>query len=538
ALLRDDVGLLWVNLTAGIHLVELSGVNPIHKKFTLALPLKPHYVTLKTSHWKIEGLNEHGISEDQLQFSRLQTNESTLETQTQTLEQGVLPPFIQVERILELGLDWRLKTRITRLMNNEAAVVLELPLLKGESVTTPNIRVKKNKVQVNMSVNSEEFEWESILEKSTHIELNASETKRWTEVWKLDASPIWHIETKGIAVVHHQDTHGYWLPEWRPWPGETIKLSIIRPKAIRGRSLTIDSSKLQLTPGQRSQEVVLTLDLRSSKGIQHTLILPKNAELQSVLVNGSSQPIRQKGRKLTLPIKPGKQQLKITWQQNTGLTFFFKSPEINVGLDSVNSHIEINLGVNRWVMFTAGPHFGPAVLFWGVLLVIVFISIGLGKVRWTPLKQWQWFLLLVGLSQIPVLAALVVVAWLMALGIRAERLKYDYKYFNAVQVSLGLLSFLSLILLFITVKQGLLGSPDMQISGNQSTTYALKWYQDRSLAVLPKATIISFPLLVYRLLMLIWSLWLAVSLLNWLKWGWQCFATKALWRKRTKLEKD
>ncbi len=536
ALLRDEAGLLWINLTAGIHLVELSGVNPVHKKFTLPLPLKPHYVKLNTSHWKIEGLNEHGISENQLQFSRLQTNEVAPETQT--LEQGVLPPFIQVERILELGLDWRLKTRITRVMNNEVAVVLELPLLKGESVTTPDIRVKKNKVQVNMSVNSEEFEWESILEKSPTLELKASETKRWTEVWKLDASPIWHIETKGIAVVHHQDSQGYWLPEWRPWPGEKIKLSIIRPKAIRGRSLTIDSSKLQVTPGQRSQEVMLTLNLRSSKGTQHTLILPENAELQSVSVNESTQPIRQKGRKLTLPIKPGKQQLKIAWQQNTGLNVFFNSPKVNLGLDSVNSHTEINLGVNRWVLFTSGPRFGPAVLFWGILLVIVFISIGLGKVRWTPLKHWHWFLLLVGLSQIPVLAALVVVAWLVALGVRAERLTYEYKYFNAVQVGLGVLSLVSLVLLFVTVKQGLLGSPDMQIAGNQSTTYALKWYQDRSLAVLPKATIISFPLLVYRILMLMWSLWLAVSLLNWLKWGWECFATKALWRKRTKLEKD
>ncbi|MCK5728039.1 MAG: hypothetical protein KAG10_00080 [Methylococcales bacterium] len=536
ALLRDEAGLLWINLTAGIHLVELSGVNPIHKKFTLPLPLKPHYVKLSATHWKIEGLNEHGISENQLQFSRLQTN--ALSPESQTLEQGVLPPFIQVERILELGLDWRLKTRITRLINNEAAVVLELPLLKGESVTTPNIRVKKNKVQVNMSVNSEEFEWESILEKSSLIELKASETKRWTEVWKLDASPIWHIDTKGIAVVHHQDSQGYWLPEWRPWPGEKINLSIIRPRAIRGRSLTIDSSKLRITPGQRSQEVLLTLALRSSKGIQHTLILPNNAELQSVLVNGATQPIRQKGRKLTLPIKPGKQQLQIAWQQNTGFNIFFKSPEINLGLDSVNSHIEVNLGVDRWVLFTTGPRFGPAVLFWGTLFVIVFISIGLGKIRWTPLKHWQWFLLLVGLSQVPVFAALVVVAWLMALGVRAERLHYEYKYFNAVQVGLGLLSVVSLILLFVTVKQGLLGSPDMQIAGNQSSTYGLKWYQDRSFEVLPTATIISFPLLVYRLLMLMWSLWLAVSLLNWLQWGWHCFATNALWRKRTTLTKD
>jgi hypothetical protein len=31
--------------------------------------------------------------------------------------------------------------------------------------------------------------------------------------------------------------------------------------------------------------------------------------------------------------------------------------------------------------------------------------------------------------------------------------------------------------------------------------------------------------------MLIWSLWLAISLLNWLKWGWECFSNDALWKK-------
>jgi len=32
-------------------------------------------------------------------------------------------------------------------------------------------------------------------------------------------------------------------------------------------------------------------------------------------------------------------------------------------------------------------------------------------------------------------------------------------------------------------------------------------------------------------MMLIWSLWLAISLLNWLKWGWQCFSYAGLWKK-------
>ncbi|MGZ8224405.1 MAG: hypothetical protein ACXW0H_04930, partial [Methylobacter sp.] len=61
----------------------------------------------------------------------------------------------------------------------------------------------------------------------------------------------------------------------------------------------------------------------------------------------------------------------------------------------------------------------------------------------------------------------------------------------------------------------------------------LNWYQDRSPSTLPTATVISVPLITYRLMMLAWSLWLAVSLLDWLKWGWVCFSANGLWNKKT-----
>ena len=45
------------------------------------------------------------------------------------------------------------------------------------------------------------------------------------------------------------------------------------------------------------------------------------------------------------------------------------------------------------------------------------------------------------------------------------------------------------------------------------------------------------------LLMLAWSLWLAFSLLNWLRWGWGCFSSQQLWRpirwsRKTKASPD
>ena len=533
AMLRDESGSLWLNVSAGEHQIVMLGINPEHNKFTLPLPLKPHYVSSEATGWLIEGIHENGEAENQLQFNRVQSGSQKQNTK-QNLEQGALPPFITLERTLELGLDWRLTTRINRVMSTDSAVLVELPLLKGESVTTPEVRVKNGKVQVSMSANQDSFEWVSILEKSEKIELTAAQTSQWTEVWRADVSPIWHLQTGGISVVHHQNQEGFWLPEWRPWPGEKVTLTISRPNAIEGRTSTVDSSHLQLTPGKRSQEGSLTLKIRSSKGTQHTITLPEKAELQSVLIDSVPQPIRQKGSAVTLPIKPGEQQVILNWQQIQEQGILLRSPVVNLGKDwdSVNTHINIRLGEDRWVLVTAGPRFGPAVLFWGVIVVIGIVSIGLGKIPTTPIKQWQWFLLLIGLSQINLTSALIVVAWLIVLGIRAQQIPERTYYFNAMQIGLIVITLISLSLLFTAVKQGLLGAPDMQIAGNQSSMFDLNWYQDRSGEQLPIATVISLPVMAYRVLMLGWSLWLAMALLNWLKWGWRCFAKEGLWKER------
>jgi hypothetical protein len=37
-------------------------------------------------------------------------------------------------------------------------------------------------------------------------------------------------------------------------------------------------------------------------------------------------------------------------------------------------------------------------------------------------------------------------------------------------------------------------------------------------------------MLVYRLLILLWALWLAFSFLKWLRWGFECFGTGGFWR--------
>jgi hypothetical protein len=315
-------------------------------------------------------------------------------------------------------------------------------------------------------------------------------------------------------------------------------LKITKPQAVAGPTLTIDHSQLQIKPGQRRRQTDLTLRLHSSKAQQHTLILPEKALLQSVLLNNRSIPVKQQGSQVTLPIHPGDQTVKLHWIEPKALGLWLESPAVNLKLPSVNHHLQVQLGHDRWVLLTMGPDFGPATLIWGLLIVLLFIAVGLAKTGLTPIKWWQWFLLLIGLSQIPLFASIVVIAWLLGLGFRARQNILAQDYFNAGQVILALLTLLALATLFYAVQQGLLGSPDMQIVGNQSNAFNLNWYQDRTQELLPTATVLSVPLLVYRLLMLLWSLWLAFALLNWLQWGWQCFSKQGLWKKNTQTKKS
>ena len=532
ALYRDNNN-LWISLKSGEHQLILRGATPLLSKFTLPLPLKPKRVTIDKNGWEVVGLQENGLSDEQLQFSRI--NQTQTDKTKPTLEPGALPAFVRVERTVQLGLDWRVSTQVIRVSPPDSAIVVSIPLLPGEAVTSPGVRVKEGRVEVNIPAQQAVMQWESTLAKSEQIALTAPTTNQWIEVWRADVSPIWHVETTGIAVMHN-DYSGQWLPEWHPWPGETVRMDITRPAAIVGQTLTIDESSLLIKPGQRLKEAALNFTVRSSQGTQHTVTLPENAALQSVAIDARSQPIRLQGRKLTLPINPGKQKVAVTWHEPVAIAPLTTTPAVDLGVPSVNTKLSINLGQDRWVLWAWGPRLGPAVLFWSVLIVIFLLSLGLGKIRLTPLKSWQWFLLLIGLSQIPIELGGVVIGWLMLLGWRVKRTD-ESRYFNELQVLIALLTLLSLGILFFAVAQGLLSSPDMRITGNESTAFNLNWYQDRSLSTLPTATVISVPLLVYRLLMLAWSLWLAVALLDWLKWGWTCFSNNGLWKKKVIEEK-
>lgn len=528
ALMLSEQGTLWLMLPAGRHQVLVEGPLPPRDTVQIPLPLKPHRVDTRAQGWQIDGRHEDGLAEDSLQLTRVHEREGAAGG---TLQQETLPPFVRVSRVIHLGLSWQVETHIERLTPPGAAVVLEVPLLPGESVTTGGIRVADGKALISIPAQAQEARWESTLAEAQEITLRAPEGVAWTEFWQVDASSIWHLAADGIPVIHDASPGQARVRSWHPWPGESVSLGITRPAGVPGQTFTVDRSVVQVSPGLRSSDVVLDLEIRSSRGAQHAVTLPADSELQSVTINGTLQPIRQETRRVTLPLVPGGQTVQIKWRQRGGIVARFTSPVVNLGLPSVNADVRIAVPTDRWTLLAGGPRTGPAVLFWSVLAVVLLLSIGLGRVRLTPLRPHQWFLLGVGLTQSPMPVAVIVVGWLLALGWRREHgARADATAFDLMQLLLAGWTLAALLGLYWSVQQGLLGLPEMQISGNGSHARLLRWYQDRVGPELPQAWLVSVPLLAYRLAMLAWALWLAQALVRWLRWAWECFSTGGLWR--------
>jgi hypothetical protein len=536
ALARDGNELLWLSLPKGLHDVVLSGGLFKQISLPLPLPLTPKFVSWASDDqsWTIDGVNENGVANSQLQLTRVIDRDNS---QLFQADSSRLSTFVKVERQLQLGLDWYVHTTVTRIAPQIAPLDVVIPLLANEQILDANLTVQEQQVKLNFSANQSSISWSSKLDSASDIVLTAANSADYLEVWSIDVSPVWHIEASGLPISRYLNQEGGQqrvVPVWQPWPREQLTLKVDRPVGVTGQTITIQASQLIVGAGKRTNDVALTLAIRSSRGTQHSIELSPDSDIQLLTIDGIEQRIQRTGNQLDLTLKPGKQEVLINWREPSAQKLYYKFPVVDLGLPSVNAHADIKLSRSRWVLMATGPTLGPAVLFWGTLLALLISSIILGLSKLTPLTTVQWFLLAIGLSQTLPALIIVVVACFIGLSVR-ERLNFNAKdwQFNLMQVSLMVLIFVSVSIMFGAVANGLLGSPDMQIAGNGSSSNHLKWYQDRVIGGLPQPQIVSVPMWLYRVLMLAWAMWLAMSLLKWIKWGWSALNTDGFWRKKS-----
>lgn len=525
-----DGGVLYLYVPEGAHQVVMVGHAGGGDSIALSLPLTPRQVTAALDGWDMQGVDEHGAASAAIQLTRRGPARSGAQEED-GLTPAPMPLFAVVERTLTLGVTWEVETTVRRVSGGDSGGALEIPLLPGESVTSEGVRVRDGKALVVLSAGGGGVAgWRSTLAPVDRIVLTAPENAPWSERWQLNVSTLWHAETAGIPAVQPGGVQAG--QQWQPWPGESVTVAVTRPSGAAGHTLVLDRSALRLVPGQRAQEAALSLTLRSSQGGRHDITLPEGAALTRLTVDGRALPVSAEQAAVSLPITPGSQQVEIGWNQPGGIEPFYRTPRVDMSIPGVNAEVEAHLPADRWVLMAGGPLMGPAVLFWSWIPVLVVVALALARLKLTPLGFWQWFLLLLGLSQSPLALSTAVVLWFLAMAGRGRMaMPSSALTFNFRQAALAAFTVVAMLLLFEGIRQGLLGSPEMRISGNGSSGTQLRWYQDINGEKTPAAWIVSLPVIFYRALMLLWALWLAFSVPKWLRWAWECYSADGYWRR-------
>jgi len=526
-----DMDTLWLNVPAGVHRIELA-FTAASDKVALGFALAPPRVTFDGSGWEASGLDDDAhLLTQSLALVRARASGEAATGSTQQFA-----PYVVVERTLRLGLDWSIAAQVSRLAPREGGIALALPLIEGEHVTTPGLKVDNGRVVVALGGGMLQAGWDSKLDKAETLTLSAPPLGERAEVWIVRVGSSWHLESSGvpaIAVAPENAQGEHWF-EFHPLPGEQLVLRVTRPEPAQGASRAIDHVGVVRSPGQRASETTLSLTVRASQGGEQAITLPKGAELVGSTRDGQPLNLRLQDGKLSLPLVPGAHAFELRWRDGEAAGVVIGTPALALGLPAANIDLGIDLPADRWLLATTGPTAGPAVLYWSELALALLLAIALGRSRRSPLKTWQWWLLVFGFSTFSWIALLVVVAWLFALDARARQAPQGVTAFNLVQVGLPLLSLFALLCLLAAVQEGLLGTPDMAVAGNGFDAHALRWFADRSADALPIARAISLPLWVHKVAMLAWALWLASALVGWLRKGFAAWTQGGYWRKPVK----
>jgi hypothetical protein len=507
-----------------VHRVEASGPVPPGDTFTLQFSDPPRRARAEAPGWDISGLRADGPAEASILLTRRLTPRTG-----GARGEGRYAPWLEVTRTLGFGVAWTVETRVRRLTPRGTPVAVRIPLLPGEAPTRANLVVERGEAAASLGGDEVETGWQSTLEPALKLTLRAPEERPWSEVWRLQCSAIWPCTAAGLPPVARV-ADGVFTPEYRPWPGESLEVVLRHPEGALGQTLTIDSVLLDVTPGTRLQRARLALSARSSREQPLVLRLPKDAELQQVTLDGRDRASRAEAGELRVTVPTGAHTIEVRWQQPHGIGPLYATPRVGLSAPAVNVTQQLTLPPTRWLLAARGPAWGPAVLFWPYLVLVLAVSLVLGRLPRSPLESGQWVLLSLGLSQLPAVGALIVAAFVFALAWRGRSPLRHAGAFDLLQIGLAVWAFLSLGLLYVAIQQGLLFRPDMQVSGNGSTDTVLRWYADRVSGEIPAAGILSLPLWLYRVAMLAWALWLAASLVRAAGGGWRAFGEGGLWR--------
>jgi hypothetical protein len=246
--------------------------------------------------------------------------------------------------------------------------------------------------------------------------------------------------------------------------------------------------------------------------------VPADAQIKQVTLNGAAGSGSTSGAEAALLLNPGSYNMDVSYVKDWSAGFYEAAPAVSLSAVAHNTAIRVFPSADRWLLWTGGILGGPCVVFWSKLFIVSAICVLCARWRLIGLSQRSAVFLGIGLATLPLIAVGIPLAWLGCLRLWSGFQPWLQRL--ARWLRLGgflLLSLIALSIFYHIVETGLVLTPPMLVVGNNSTASTLNWFVDHTVSLLPQPWLISLPLWCWRAFSLLWSTWLVVAVVSWLK---------------------
>lgn len=518
---------LWLMLDQGVSNVKVV-FEPRAMNGALRFEQVPGFIEARDSAWSFSGISRNTLENGVIGWQRGGAPAQSSDESAPAIEVDVAP-FVRVHRTLILGPKWEVQTRVERIAPVDGDFIARIPLIDGEVPSRDMPRNEDGLVEIAFSSGVSNVSWQSDLAAKSPLTLRAPASTH-IEVWTVQAGSRFNVKSEGLPSIAGSP----W--SFQPIPGETLTLEVSEPVPVKGAPVAVDSAQLSHQWGPRGHSISMYLMVRATAASDLVINVPDGVQLTSVSRNDA--PIsgaKVENNALALAVNSGQEIWKIEWRSSKTPALWVSSEKFSIQAHVANLKISHTPGNQRWILATPGPGKSPAVAYWPWLIVLIVLAVLMGRWKHTPLSTTGWVLLGIGFSVAAPWKIALVGGWLVAVRARARYSEFLHRssLFNLYQVFFVLWTLVAIGTLVSALPESLLATPDMRIFGQSGGS--LTWFVDQveAGAAWASASIISVPIWIYRLLMLAWCLWLAISAVNWLKEALKSWMDGGYWKKRS-----
>ncbi len=509
----------WLALEQGINQVELVGDLASKNAVSVNFPYQPGHVTVQSQDWQFAGIDGNHMTGKTLQLIAAKRTETTTEESTQSTD---IKPYVKLQRYIKFDDQWYVDNHVTRVAPKHGVVNVALPLLDNEFPLEKVQQDDQGRVLVSMAPGELQFSWRSRLERLDQWQITAQPSEQHIESWHVVSSPQWHVDMAGVPLVATEnmtdDYDDYFEHIYMPRPGESLNIAVSRPAAVAGEALSIDAINNTYTVGKRTTKTITKINYRATQGGRFEVNLDPSAVVKKVSFDGVDSNLVNENGVVAVSYLPGQHNVTIEWHFNHDLGVINHTPSINMNAAYSNLNQTIQVPRDRWLLWGGSAGVGPAFLYWGELLVFVILAFFLARIKYSPLKAWQWLVLGCAFGTFSWLAFAWVASWLFFVGWKQQFNGFDSRAKSILLQWFSLIfTLIALGVLIGAVAYGLLSYPDMGVAGVGASASRLEWYLDAGANQIPSITLFSLHLWWYKLLILLWSIWVSFALLSWLK---------------------